>query len=95
MVGMASRAVNATICWRRAGKKWIGADKKRANTLLAHGGERSVDLARGAGIENEQLLPEAAGRLTPFDFHARGFREFRIRQERDQRSIRNEFVQQS
>src|SRR5262249_10988288 len=78
-----------------AAQEGIGPDKKRADTLLAHRGERSVDLARDAGIENEQLQPEAARSLTPFAFHTRGFRESRIDQQRDDCSIGNELVQQA
>src|SRR5947208_1043703 len=95
MSGMASRTPMQQFAGAAAGKEWIGTDKKRADTLLVHRGERSVDLTRGAGIENQQLLPEAARSLTPFAFHARGFRKFRIDQQRDYCSIGNELVQQA
>jgi hypothetical protein len=47
MAGMASRAANAP-----TGQERIGLDKKRASAPFAHGSERSVDLARRAGIQH-------------------------------------------
>src|SRR5262245_42321175 len=77
-----------------AGKERIGTNKKRAGAPLPHGGEGGVDLARRAGIENEQLPAKGARGLQRVASRARGFRKFRIHQQRDHRSIGNELVQQ-
>ena len=62
---------------------------------ITHGGERGVDLARRASIENQQLQAQRARGFMPLALHARGFRKFRIHQHRNHHSIRNEFPQQA
>jgi hypothetical protein len=66
-----------------AGKERIATDKKRAGAPLPQGGEGGVDLARGTGIENKQLLAECACGLLRVAWEACGFLIFRVHQHGD------------
>ena len=83
MLGIASRAANAAICWCRLERNG-SAPTRSAPTRGCRIVANAVAISFGVLAWSTS---EAASSLAPFAFHTRAFRQLRIDQQRDYRSI--------
>src|SRR5262245_51015421 len=78
-----------------ADEESVGADQKRASSNLRESRKRGVNFFSGTGIQNIELQPERPCRIPHLSRFVLGKGSIgRVREERDDRDVWHQFVQQ-